>query len=213
MTHSLEELKRIHAQMDEHATLEELDAPHPLSIPKTFPAANAITVMTFNFFDNGDVKSKWVSARYAMNLQVFTLTEPFSPTADLAAWTGTVQLHSTSFVGRYLTARHEEHEPIARPIIAETDRLKDRYNDILLGQIISKNGGTHYEWGVMLRTFVDDLGEFGAELVHRDTIIPAQDFTTINDPRRPKLKMVGRYDPLGLWQSKTRTPRTKKPRP
>lgn len=217
MTLSLDELRLFRDSLDSSTSLEDLDVdPHPLSIPKTFPSADDITVLTFNFWDNGEsVKSKWVSSRYVMNLQVFTLDTPFAPTAAVAAWTGAIQLFGTSFVGRYLTSRHPDHEPIARPILAETDKLAETYNDVLIGQVYSKSGGTHYEWGTMLRTYTDDLAEFGADLIHEGQTIRAQDFTTITDPKRPKLKMVGKYDPRGLWQSKVRKPRTAKkaPRP
>lgn len=198
MTLSLDDLRRLHATLDETSTL---DQPHPLSIPETFPDVSEITMITFNFFDNGpNEKATWIKSRHAMNLQVFTRIEPFTPSSALAAWEGTIQLHSTSFVGRYLTAKFPREEEIARPMLLSTDSLDPSYTDVMIGQLFSKKGGTRYVWGTMLRTYTDEFGEMCAELLQGSHIVRDQGFTPVCDTNRPTLKMVGRYDPHGLWQ-------------
>ena len=207
MTLSLDELQHLYDSLPEDATLGDqpktpIKTPHPYSIPKTFPAFDEITLLTFNAYDNGpDEKTSWVKARHAMNLQAFTNTSPFTPSSSAAAWEGTIQLHSCSLVGRYLTAKFPVEEEISRPMLKSTDDLDpDTHTDVRIGQLFSKRGGTRYAWGTMRRTSNDEFGELNAELLQGDQIIHDQGFTPVVDPRRPTLKFVGRYDPHGLWQ-------------
>src|SRR4051812_25098735 len=92
-------LQRIAAALEEQPNHLDVDQ----TINLDLPAAADITVVTFNYYDNGeDVKSKWSSSRWALNWQFFTQKDPFIPNTNLAADYGTVQLHATDFWMSYI---------------------------------------------------------------------------------------------------------------
>jgi hypothetical protein len=169
--------------------------------------AQAVTLATFNLFDNGpDVRVTWAKARYVTNVQLFDLTEPFTPGGDLAVWDLSIQMHTIEFFSRYLDGRHPEQSQAYREIIQDTFSKADVYPDLLIGQPYSKRHGTSYAWGTILRTWTDDLGEFAAELLINGTSIRDQGFAP-PPPRRNTVTanrpvMIGKYDPRGLWRVK-----------
>ena len=151
---------------------EQLQTSKPHSKPSSRPAdptwlngiphASSITVMTFNHFDNGqDHKQKWSSARYTMNIQMFTQTEPFTPSASLAAWRGTIQLHEPDFWMRYVEYKKGKMDE------ATFERLKGIYVETfktypegaLLGTFSDKNSGTNYSWPYAMRFWFDEFDE------------------------------------------------------
>ena len=165
-----------------------------------------ITMVTFNFFDNGpEKKVMWTNARYAMNLQIFDQTEPFTPSRDLLAYDFSVQLHTVEFFSRYLEARHPKQLDAYKAMIRDTYTMAQTYPDLLIGQPFSKQHGTSYAWGSILRTYTDDLGEFTAELLIDGTSFRDQGFTKPparkNGKRQPDL--ISKYDPDSLWRTKS----------
>lgn len=72
-----------------------------------FPHPSEITLATINYYDNGaDTRGKWHGSRYALNWQLFTLTEPFTPSKKLSAWSGATQMHDPDFFVHYLEAKN-----------------------------------------------------------------------------------------------------------
>ncbi len=197
----------------EHA-LQNADKPQTTNAPTISPTIPdrlaidpaAITMVTYNYFDNGhDTQVKWTAARHVMNLQIFDLTEAFTPSRDLAAYDFSVQLHTVEFFSRYLEARHPRQLAAYRDLINDTYSMAETYPDLMIGQPFSKRHGTSYAWGTILRTYTDDLGEFTAELVIDGTIIRDQGFmkppSRKNGKRQPDL--ISKYDPDNLWRTKS----------
>src|SRR5918993_495952 len=116
----------------EIAAIEAAPSTAPLSssVPSGLngiPAVSDITLITYNLFDNGaSHKTKWSSSRFAVSLQVFTLTTPFTPSPSLAAWTGTVQLLDPGFWHNYIAFKHEE----GKVDQITFDRLTEMYRDL-----------------------------------------------------------------------------------
>jgi hypothetical protein len=192
-------------------------APVPAATPATIPAptglngiplVSQITVATFNFFDNGeDHKVKWSSARYSMNIQLFTQTQPFTPSYNLVDWYSTIQLHDQDFWIRYV-----EHKAETKKIDDETfEHLKAAYartctdysKGALIGTVVDKNCGTNYAWPYFLRFWIDEFEEANLE-VHLDDMLPVIDTWDAVKPVPGKALPVLRasYNPLGFWKRK-----------
>lgn len=167
---------------------------------------NAVSLITFNYFDNGAEKRvTWTNARYVMNLQIFDITQPFTPSSDIALHDFSVQMHSIEFFSRYLEARHPAQLAAYKDIVQDTYSKVQVYPDMLIGQPFSKRHGTSYAWGTILKTWTDDLGEFAAELLIDGTSFRDQGFA----PPPPRKNQGGtppvglsKWDPHGLWRTK-----------
>jgi hypothetical protein len=172
------------------------------------PAISTVTVATFNLFDNGaDQKVKWSSARYSMNIQLFTQTTPFTPSVQLADWYSTVQLHDPDFWISYI-----DHKANDKKIDQPTyDSLKaayySTYNDhpktALMGTVTDKNYGTNYSWPYYLRFWYDEFNEPNLE-VYLDDKLPTIDIWDAVKPVEGKVLPIlrARYNPLGLWKAR-----------
>lgn len=196
--------------------VEVLDDPAS-DLPK-FPPASAITMMTFNYFDNGpNGKQKWSSSRYVMNVQVFTHDKPFTPSRALAVWEGAVQLHDPDFFSNY-TDQYWEHHPGCitpeqmdsyRQIINETACLPKIEEGPLLGQFWSKSPGWEYHWGWLMRVRYDEFGEFVCEVFHDGEFWRIEHFEAVPQEHGKTLPVMrGRHDPHKLWRKAP----TKRPR-
>jgi hypothetical protein len=173
------------------------------------PLVSQITVATFNFFDNGeDHKVKWSSARYSMNVQLFTQTQQFTPSLGLVAWYSTIQLHDADFWIRYV-----EHKAGTKKIDEDTfARLKEVYRKTctdypkgaLIGTVVDKHCGTNYAWPYFLLFWIDEFEEANLE-VHLDDMLPVIDaWETVKQvPGKSFPILRARYNPLGLWKRST----------
>jgi hypothetical protein len=189
-------------------TIEVLADPEN-ELPK-FPPASAITMMTFNYFDNGpDLKQTWSSSRYVMNVQVFTHDKPFTPSRALAVWEGAVQLHDPDFFDRYTDYYWSEHsgcitpEQVAsyRKIIRETADMPKVEEGPLLGQFWTKSHGWEYHWGSLIRVRYNQFGEFECDVFHDGASYRVEHFEVVpheNDKLLPVMR--GRHDPHKLWR-------------
>ncbi|MGF9764458.1 hypothetical protein AAII07_56120 [Microvirga sp. 0TCS3.31] len=173
------------------------------------PNAAEVTVATFNHYDNGqDHKGKWSSSRFTMNVQLFTHTQPFTPSPALAAWKGTVQMHEPGFWLNYVDHKHGDGKIDA----ATYNYLKEQHRKTaheyhegaLMGTFTDKNSGTNYSWQYFLRFWYDKFGEPNLE-VHLDAILPTLDVweavKTVPGKYLPILR--SRYNPHGLWKPKS----------
>jgi hypothetical protein len=175
-----------------------------------FPPASTITLMTFNYYDNGpDHKGKWSTSRYAMNVQVFTLDTPFTPSSKLAAWEGTVQLHEPYFFDRYTDQYWSNHPDCISPdqtalykaVITETAGLPKMEEGPLLGQFWSKSSGWEYHWGSLMRVRYNEFGEFICEVFHDGETYLIDNFNAVPQESGKSLPtMRGRHDPDKLWR-------------
>ncbi|MPR11805.1 hypothetical protein [Microvirga tunisiensis] len=181
-------------------------APQPSGL-NGIPPVSDITVATFNHFDNGPAhKTKWSSSRYAMNLQFFTQTAPFTPSAGLAAWKGTVQLLEPDFWFSYVEFKHDEGkidaETFAYLRAAYETTLRNYPGNVLLGTFTDKNSGTHYSWPYFVRFFYDKFEEANLEVwldEQLPTIIAWEPVPQVPDQFLPIIR--SRYNPHNLWKS------------
>jgi hypothetical protein len=168
------------------------------------PPLSMITVMTLNFFDNGsDRKVKWSSARYAMNIQMFTQTQPFTPSVSLAAWKGTIQLHDPDFWMRYVEHKKDKMDETTfehlKAIYVET--FKTFPDGTLLGTFTDKNSGTNYSWLYVMRFWFDEFDEPNLQIC-LDEAMPTIDVweTVVPVPGQNLPVLRARHDPHKLWR-------------
>ena len=198
----------------EIATMEAAPPTAPLSssVPSGMngiPTVSDITLITYNLFDNGaSHETKWSSSRFAVSLQVFTLTTPFTPSPSLAAWTGTVQLLDPEFWHNYITFKHEE----GKIDQVTFDRLTEMYratyqdankSDASIGTFVDKSHGTAYSWLYFVRFWTNPFGEPVLEL-SLDEVMPHIDvWETVKQVPGKNLPILrARYNPHGLWVAK-----------
>jgi hypothetical protein len=184
----------------------------PVSAPtgmNGIPAVSDITVITFNLFDNGEnLKVKWTSSRFAVSMQIFTLTTPFTPSSSLAAWTGTVQLHDPGFWHNYIEFKHKEGKIDQATYDRLTAMSRDTYQDAnkvdpRIGTFLDKCHGTNYSWPYAVRFWFDQFGEPNLEL-SLDEVMPTIEIWETVKPVPGKTLPVlrARHNPLNLWKPK-----------
>jgi hypothetical protein len=173
------------------------------------PAVSDITVIKFNLFDNGEnLKVKWTSSRFAVSMQVFTRTTPFTPSSSLAAWTGTVQLHDPGFWHNYIEFKHKEGKidqaTYDRLIAMNRDTYRDpNKTDPRIGTFMDKRHGTNYSWPYAICFWFDPFGEPNLEL-SLDEVMPTIDIweTVKQVPGKTLPILRARHNPLNLWKPK-----------
>ena len=197
--------------------------PAPQEKERLFPEKETITLMTANFFDNASIeKEMWTTARHALNMQVFDLTEPFTPDEKSAAFFGTVQLHSPEYFARYLEAYRGRHKDALseaewawyRALVHDTLDLKTPpgVTPPKLGQLYSKSSGTHYVWNHVVRVQWTEFGTIFAELFCGDSDPLVIDLDqTVEKGKDTSPVARGRYDPHTLWRRKERKKKSKTP--
>jgi hypothetical protein len=178
-----------------------------------FPHPSKITLATINYYDNGaDTRGKWHSSRYALNWQLFTLTEPFTPSKKLSAWSGATQMHDPDFFVHYLEAKNHAKNMRAECWefycalyrdsfqMVKDGKCKDRP---LLGQFISKFPGTTVHYGSVARMWWDEFDELTVEIYLDRTLLATVDVNLVaNNAKDPKNLLRGNYDPNKLWVSR-----------
>ncbi|SEH89184.1 hypothetical protein SAMN02799636_04315 [Methylobacterium sp. 275MFSha3.1] len=178
-----------------------------------FPTPAEITLATINYYDNGpEIRGKWHGSRYALNWQMFTQTQPFTPSSLLSAWSGATQMHDPDFFARYLEQKgHAEKmgEPcwqFYRSLYDETFAMRDNGCATalpLLGQFISKYPGTTVHYGCVARMWWDEFEELIAEVFLDQTLFATIEVNRVaNNAKDPKNLLRGHYDPLKLWRSR-----------
>jgi hypothetical protein len=206
-------MEDIFARLAEEAStadaIIQAESDSPVEAPG-FPPASAITLMTFNYYDNGpDRKVKWSASRYTMNVQVFTLDTPFTPSSKLAAWEGTVQLHEPYFFDNYTEHYWSDHPDCISPdqtalyktVIAETAGMPKVEEGPLLGQFWSKSPGWEYHWGSLMRVHYNEFGEFVCEVYHDGETYLIDTFASVPQENGKLLPVMrGRHDPGKLWR-------------
>ncbi|MGO4526673.1 hypothetical protein AB4097_17650 [Microvirga sp. 2MCAF35] len=206
-------MEDIFARLAEEASMVDASAEAEANTcleTSSFPPTNAITLMTFNYYDNGPGgKPKWSASRYAMNVQVFTLDTPFTPSSKLAAWEGTVQMHDPDFFDNYTDHYWSEHSDcitadqiaLYKAVIAETAAMPKVEEGPLLGQFWSKSPGWEYHWGSLIRVHYNAFGEFVCEVFHDGETYLIDTFASVPRESGKSLPIMrGRHDPGKLWR-------------
>ncbi|GJD94786.1 hypothetical protein [Methylobacterium iners] len=186
----------------------------PLPKGKSFPEADDVTVMSINYYDNGftpEQKDKWSESNFTFNWQMFTETQPFTPSKVLAVWSGTTQLLLPDHFIRYLEGKG--HAAKMDPAIwrfymdldIETQKLPKLKNGPRIGQFRTKYPGDVNHWGDCVRLRWDEFDELNCD-IYRDANLEPYASIVVGDPannlKDPKNLLRGRYDPQGLWKAK-----------
>lgn len=178
-----------------------------------FPHPSEITLATINYYDNGpETRGKWHSSRFALNWQMFTQTQPFTPSSRLSAWSGATQMHDPDFFAHYLEQKgHAEKmgEQCWRFYRGLYDNSFKMHDDgratalPLLGQFISKYPGTTVHYGCVARMWWDEFEELTAEIFLDQTLFATIDVNRVaNNIKDPKNLLRGHHDPMKLWRSR-----------
>ena len=175
------------------------------------PAFDEIKLANAYIFDNSDQGKNVEWMKWRASFQLFTLTEPFTPSQQNAAWEGTAVLRHPDVFSSVM-----EDYAYKNPAMLPADLWDAAYMPVLretismpvlgewprLGQLQMKGSGTYYEFGSIARAHVSAHGEFFLDLLLPGGTITFQDFftPTTRTPNGP-IKRAS-YDPHRLWLSR-----------
>lgn len=196
-------------------TSSQTVAPSPVHSTNTLPHVAEVTVANAFLFENGDTWRKWT-----VSFQLYTNTQPFSPSTDNTAFDGLAVLRTPDVFCNVMEQYRADHpgaisNEIWSRYVQESTRASNlpsgNHADFpRVGQLARSGCGTNYEFGSFSTAFYTAHQGFALDLTLPTGTIRFREFLEVTKvPGKPSPVLRCRLDPHGIVVAKTRMRRAK----